>query len=359
LKIGILTFHRCINYGSYWQSRCLAGELIQRGHQVAILDHQSKRVNLAEWKCALQPVLPTPVPVTDHPLYRQKIRKFFKAFESLPLSPAFPLEDPSLMEEYEMVIVGSDEVWNLSHPWYGYYPAFYGDGIRTRRLISYAASFGNYDVTWKPDAYWINKLHQFERISVRDENSRIIIQNILGIDPPMVLDPCLLFPPEITTTRFPFTPKKYIAVYGHNFTGSFLSNIRRWADENNRILISIGYRNEWADIQWLPADPFEFAFFMNQSQAVVTNFFHGCVFALLNSRPFICETSSYRSHKIEDLLRKVEGETHLVTGQRLPDISHLLNEPPEERIFQNIAQLRQFSRRFLDQALTHHHHART
>ena len=21
--IGVLTFHRCINYGSYWQARCL------------------------------------------------------------------------------------------------------------------------------------------------------------------------------------------------------------------------------------------------------------------------------------------------------------------------------------------------
>ena len=22
-RIGVLTFHRCINYGSYWQARCL------------------------------------------------------------------------------------------------------------------------------------------------------------------------------------------------------------------------------------------------------------------------------------------------------------------------------------------------
>ncbi len=23
LRVGVLTFHRCINYGSYWQARCL------------------------------------------------------------------------------------------------------------------------------------------------------------------------------------------------------------------------------------------------------------------------------------------------------------------------------------------------
>jgi len=71
LKIGILTFHRCINYGSYWQARCLAEGLMERGHKVVILDHDSGRVNMAEWKCAMQPVLPTPVPPSDRALYRE------------------------------------------------------------------------------------------------------------------------------------------------------------------------------------------------------------------------------------------------------------------------------------------------
>ena len=48
------------------------------------------------------------------------------------------------MESYDLVVVGSDEVWNLHHPWYGGCSLFYGDGINARRLVSYAASFGNY-----------------------------------------------------------------------------------------------------------------------------------------------------------------------------------------------------------------------
>src|SRR3954468_21639040 len=102
LKIGILTFHRCINYGSYWQARCLAEGLSSRGHDVVILDHDSRRVNISEWKCAYRPVLPTPVPRSDYPLYRKKITGFFKAFDSLPMSPRFCLDDPSQMESYDM-----------------------------------------------------------------------------------------------------------------------------------------------------------------------------------------------------------------------------------------------------------------
>src|SRR5215203_2085042 len=107
LKIGILTFHRCINYGSYWQARCLAEGLQERGHNATILDHYSRRINLAEWKCAYQPVLPTPIPATDYPLYRNKIEKFFRIFESLPLSQKFDLNHPEQLENYDIVVVGS------------------------------------------------------------------------------------------------------------------------------------------------------------------------------------------------------------------------------------------------------------
>ena len=31
MKIGVLTFHRCINYGSYWQARSLVEGLRSRG----------------------------------------------------------------------------------------------------------------------------------------------------------------------------------------------------------------------------------------------------------------------------------------------------------------------------------------
>src|SRR5690606_27642994 len=40
-KIGILTFHRCINYGSYWQARCLIEGLRRMGADAVLLDHDS------------------------------------------------------------------------------------------------------------------------------------------------------------------------------------------------------------------------------------------------------------------------------------------------------------------------------
>jgi hypothetical protein len=353
LKVGLLTFHRCINYGSYWQARCLVEGLRSLGHDAFILDHDSRRVNLAEWKCAFQPLLPTPTPASDHPFYRNKIRRFFEAFEGLPLSRRFPVDDPSEMESCDAVVVGSDEVWNLFHPWYGKCPLFYGDGIKARRLISYAASFGNYDASWGLAPEWAEKLRNFESISVRDENSRTIVRNALGIEPELVLDPCLQFPVLADDREGSYWPEPYVAVYGHNFTPAFASEIRRWAAHRRLPLVSIGYRNDWADEQWIDAGPHDFAHFIARSEAVATNFFHGTVFALRYQKPFACETTPYRGNKLRGLMMKVGGEKRLLAEDTPSAVYNAcLNTPLEQEVAQNIERLREVSNAYLNQALS-------
>ncbi|MEO6546842.1 MAG: polysaccharide pyruvyl transferase family protein [Ferruginibacter sp.] len=352
LKIGVLTFHRCINYGSYWQARCLVEGLLARGHDAAILDHDSAQINIAEWKCAYQPVLPTPVPASDYPLYRKKINGFFRSFNSLPLTPRFNLNDPAKMDNYDTIVVGSDEVWNLFHPWYGRCPLFFGDGLRGKQLVSYAASFGNYDASWQLEPTWGEKLKQFTSISVRDENSQRIVKNAIGEEATLVLDPCLQFPVYPDERNLEALPKKYVAVYGHNFSDFFIKQIKDWAAHRSLPLVSIGYRNDWVDKQWITADPHDFAHFMARSQAVVTNFFHGCVFALRNTIPFVCETTLYRGNKLNGLLAKTGSKKHLADETTPVDQYYqCLNEPLANDILENIGRLRQASSSYLTKAL--------
>jgi len=350
-KIGILTFHRCINYGSYWQARCLVEGLRSRGLDAVILDHDSARIKRAEWTCALRPVLPTPVPISDYPLYGMKLLKFVRAIFKLPRSPRFSLECAGNLEGYDRVIVGSDEVWNFRHPWYGGCPLFFGDGIRTRRLISYAASFGNCEASKGLDPAWAERLRGFQAISVRDENSRIVIENALGFEPEVVLDPCLQFVPRPEGTwRGPDRP--FVAVYGHNFSQAFGREVRRWARSRGYPLVSLGYRNDWADRQWLTAGPHDFAHGMARAEAVATNFFHGCVFALRHAKPFVCENSPYRSTKIRNLMAMVGGEKHRVPENAAADVYHAcLGEPLDFEVLDRIDRLRRRSDAFLGRAL--------
>jgi hypothetical protein len=353
-KIGVLTFHRCINYGSYWQARCLVEGLRARGHDAVLLDHDSDRVNLAEWRCALRPVLPTAVPASDYRLYGDKIRAFFRAFAGLPLSRRFPLEDSSEMEPFDVVVVGSDEVWNLSHPWYGGYSLFFGHGVRAARLVSYAASFGSYAAAEGLHPWWAGHLRRFDAVSVRDENSRRLISESLELDPELVLDPCLQFDLPPADSPGPEVPvdAPYVAVYGHNFSGRFARRARRWARAHGYSLVSIGYRNDWSDAQWIAAGPHEFARFVGQAEAVVTNFFHGCVFALREGKPFVCEAPPYRSNKIRDLMAAIGGERHVVAAQTAgTEYDAALSQPLRPELLDRIARLRRSADEYLDLAL--------
>lgn len=348
-RIGILTFHRCVNYGSYWQARCLADGLRRRGYDAVLLDHRSRRVDRAEWRCALHPVWSAP---RRDRRYMAKARRFFEAFKRLPLSEPFAMETGFDGRDYDLVLVGSDEVWNLRHPWYGGVPLFYGEGTGPARLASYAASFGNHSEGDGLDRHWSERLARFDSISVRDANSAHLIEGALGRHPDLVLDPCLQFPGEIDATDGVAEEGPYIALYGHSFPGWFRRSVRAWARGQGRRLVSIGYRNDWADENRIAAGPGEYAALMAGAEAVVTGFFHGCVFALVFDKPFVCVGSDYRRNKLRDLTDAVGAPERLVTPAARPDVYRtLLAAPPGPAVAEALYRLRGQSDAYLDAIL--------
>lgn len=349
--VGVLTFHRCINYGSYWQARCLVEGLRARGLEATILNHRSARIDRTEWRCALHPQRPALSSSQDVDRQAAKVRKFLRAISDLPLSEPFVLDGTGAPQDHDLVLVGSDEVWNLRHPWYGGYRLFYGDGL-DGRLASYAASFGNLNASEGLGSDWCGRLRRFECISVRDRNSKRLVDEALGRPATLVLDPCLQFAPHIKSEATLPVVGPYLALYGHGFTRQFGRAVRDWADRRSVRVVSIGYRNDWADGQWIDAGPDDFAPFMASAKAVATNFFHGCIFALVNGRPFVCEPSSYRSNKVLDLAEAIGAEDRVVSeGTPSGAFSALLDEPPGWDVVERIADLRRTSSEYLDRVL--------
>jgi hypothetical protein len=348
-KIGVLTFHRCINYGSYWQAKYLVDGLRVRGLDAEILDHRSSRVHAAELRCALQPTLPVRPSRADRKEYRRKTESFIGAISRLPISSPFELDDPAAMDRYDAVVVGSDEVWNLTHPWYGGNRIFYGEGLNADRLVSYAASFGNYPAAWGLNEDYSVLLHRFGLITVRDENSSAIVSAATGREVHVVLDPCLQFAREKTQ---PTGSSDIAIVYGHNFSEGFTRAIRTWADQRNVRLVSFGYRNDWADEQVLDRGPQDFHEIFEHGRAVITNFFHGCVFAIKNALPFLCEVSPYRSNKVQGLVSTLGCEHRLLSdGFTPPDAASLLDLQLEHTVFERLATMRSASDQLLREAL--------
>lgn len=349
--VGVLTFHRCINYGSYWQARCLVEALRGQGHEAVLLDHASTQIERTELRSAMQPLLPRLSSRADIHAYARKIRRFREEFARLPTSRRFPLDGPDQMEPCDLAIIGSDEVWNFSHPWYGGRDLFFGRGLPAKRVAAYAASFGNYDADSGIDPYWSEQLGRLDAISVRDFNSQRLVEEAVGRRPTLVLDPCLLSPPKVRS-RDMGEERPYAIAYGHSFSEQFGAAVRAWADRRGLRLLSIGYRNDWAHEQRLDAGPIEFAGLMAGAEAVATNFFHGCVFALLNGKPFACAVSPYRSNKVRDLARTVGSEAHLIDEAGGTErVAALLEAPLSDAIPAEIARLKSRSEAYLQSIL--------
>lgn len=348
-KVGVLTFHRSINFGSYWQARCLVEGLRARGLDAELLDHRSHRVEWREARNAFQPTLPVRTDPRHFAALGRKTRALIAAVDALPLSPAFPLENPGEMPRYDAIVIGSDEVWNFRHPWYGGASPFFGDNLNTDRLVSYAASFGNHDATDGIDEAWLDRLRRFHAISVRDENSRAMLAP--AIDPPLVLDPCLQFPEVIPDAAPAIARERYAVVYGHSFPDWFTTQLRRWVDTTGTRLVSIGYPSPIADEQRIDIGPADFSALIAGAHCVATNFFHGCVFAIRHARPFVCAASPYRRNKVRDLTRALGLENHLVEeGTSDAAFTHLLATLPSD-LPDRLATERAASTRFLDHAL--------
>jgi hypothetical protein len=351
MNVGVLTFHKCINYGSYWQARCLVEALRAKGHEAELLDHDCRCVRRAEAHCALQPKLPERTPRDELGKYAKKTRRFVEAVAGLPLSRRFSLHEPHAASGYDAIVVGSDEVWNFRHPWYGSKPIFFGDGLRTSRLISYGASFGNHSAWDGIDPDWARKLKRFSALSVRDENSRHLVRRGTGREPQLVLDPCLLFPGPARLRRSD-TEAPYALIYGYGFPTWLKTLARRWSHAAGVRLISIGYSNDFADEQRIAEGPIEFARLMSGARAVLTNFFHGCVFALLQRKPWATFPSAYRSIKIPDLAACL-GTEHRIIAEDIDenDFAALMETPMRPEVAARIEDVRRRSEAYLDAAL--------
>lgn len=299
----------------------------------------------------MQPQLPVRSPRSDFGEFKQKVRKFVDAVADLPRSPRFSLHQPESLESYDAIVIGSDEVWNFRHPWYGGKPIFFGSGLQAERLISYAASFGNHDVTEGIHPHWAEQLRRFAALSVRDDNSRLLVKSATDREAELVLDPCLLFPQPAQPKALQGS-EPYALVYGHSFPAWLEEPARAWSRRTGIPLVSVGYRIQWANEQRISAGPSEFARLMAEARAVITNFFHGCVFALLNGKPFIAVPSAYRLNKVRDLASALGAEQRII-DESTPDTvtAMLLEEKPEAAIGERIDDHRRRSNAFLDEAL--------
>jgi hypothetical protein len=301
MRIGILTYHRSINAGAFWQAYATQNLLKELGHEVLIIDYclPAHRYNVI--KKILNPA------IYLHPCYAidnlckqitfaKERKKFFRTTEFI--------ESKSKLKQlkFKAVIIGSDVIWDFNSAVRGNLSVYFGEHINTDRLISFAASCGPTDAMADIPEYVKDGLKSFYAISVRDINTANLVKRITGKLPTIALDPCFHLNTRLLISQRQI-PYPYLIVYDSYDLGKDDNRaVLGFAKKHELKIIGIGYRRKWVDINLAGIDPVQWLNLLFYADYIVTNAFHGVVFGLLFRKPFVVRLNESTAKKTTTML---------------------------------------------------------
>lgn len=321
-KVGILSMQRICNYGSFLQAYGLKKLIEELGCHAEFVDYHpgSCLVNNGEKKGFLRKLEKASEAFGYNAPFREKIRYIrYKKNYAENYYPMLGIADHmNYSPELDMLVIGSDEVFNCvqSNTNVGFSPELFGVGNHARRLISYAASFGNtslqklqkYQVRDEVAAY----LKEFDALSVRDENSCIITKALTGNEPFCHFDPVLVYDFMGKCSQIPLSvgESDYLLLYGYagRFSREECDCIRRYADSRGLKIYCIGGVQGCCD-KFIDCDPFTVIAYFKNADCIVTDTFHGSILSVITHSQFISvvrNSSCGNSEKLADLMNRLE-----------------------------------------------------
>lgn len=278
-KIGICTLYFANNYGAILQAFALQEVLKEMGHEVEFIKVRDVQINMEEPNANL----------------------FEKSREYINLKA--DVIDKNA-DKYYAIIIGSDEVWNVNNRTFEHFEEYFGKNLNADKIVSYAPSANGVTYEQLKEFYRDDvKFEEFKFLSARDEGTRKLVKDISGRDAKLVLDPTLLVSDfsKYATNPFPEL-KDYIILYAYKFSNEEKEKIIKFAKENNKKIYSLAYKFDWAET--LYTDIFGFLGVIKNADYMITNTFHGTLFALILEKEFA--VFSNKNSKVEDIINKFQ-----------------------------------------------------
>lgn len=300
--VGIFGLWYGRNYGSMITYFALNEVLKDMGYSTAMIRNPlgNEGVNLS--------ILPK-----SHPLLFAE-----KHYEVTPLYKLNEME--KLNRICDNFVLGSDQMWNygLSR---AYRQSYFFDFVEEdKKAISYATSFGK-ETYSAPDEYALQvkkNLARFSAISVRDDFSKKICAEEFGVKAEQVLDSVFLCPTQkydMLAEESESSEKNFLFAYILDPNPEFGKQLQIVAEKTGRHVIVIfneGSNKEesrkrlaldYKDVNyWNEATVNDWLYCFKNANFVITDSFHGSVFASIFSTEFIVKKNVGRGGKRFDCL---------------------------------------------------------
>ena len=377
MKIAILTLPLHTNYGGILQAYALQTVLERMGHDVCILSRRESKPNLKLQIFRILSFLKSLFrryflndtdflivsPFVENYCTKNRIDCFkLREFVANYLNLTSPLRSLNQMikyaqkEQLDIYIVGSDQVWREEYVQSieEMFLSFLPKDCKAKR-IAYAASFGTNDnpISSEKLSACVDLLQRFNAVSVREKSAVDMCEDIFGVEADHVLDPTMLLTAIDYKTIFekaavqksPGTLLTYILDEDH----CIKRKIEQLAKDMNLVPFSVNTLEKVESFTYAYRQPSIECWLRGfyDSELVVTDSFHACVFSIIFNKPFVCIGNKDRGNARFDSLLDMFGlQDRLVDDMNSNLVLHKtidwrrVNEILEQKRYESFAFLR-------------------
>lgn len=333
MRIGILTFHKVINYGAYLQAFSLSNKLQKEfpDDDVEIIDFIAHKQKKRERFMLLWNVKHHGIKGGISEL--KKRNAFGSAHKFLSLSPKTICTKnlnklySYIDERYDVLIIGSDAVFNWNQT--NFPTPFIPDYKFSIPVYTYAASVHGLKFL-KEEKDKIEKcgeaFNSMKLIGVRDACTENFVKycsnkghTIHCCDPTLFIDKDRIYcmgngVEEKIKQRYNFSlDSKYIVVMAPD--SEMIKQISEKYGKDYKI-VSVFVKSAYSDIYISDLDPFEWTAILKKAAVVVTSYFHGTLLSLVQGTPtIVLDYSGYCDEHYEGKLKDL-----MITRLDLPEL---------------------------------------
>lgn len=343
MKTGTITFHASNNNGSFLQTYALQKVLTSElSIENEIIDFRSeKQTNQYKTIRSVHCKNDLLKNIASLPHFK-KLNQRYLRFESirdhyLKKTPCIVSEEVALKQanQYDVVIAGSDQIWNTGAP--DFSRVYFLPGVSARK-VSYAVSCGSVandaDLKKYQDA-----INAFEQVSVRETAVKKHVRTVYGGRISVVLDPTLLLKKadysELYSTE-PLVQGEYIFYYSINYSKDSMRAVQALSQVTGLPVYTVftsfhtSLSERYGVKVLYDGGPSEFLNLLDNAKYVATNSFHGTAFSLIFHKGFyhLCDIADghvKKDDRIDGLLEQLGLENRnytYVQNQLLPEVSY-------------------------------------
>ena len=368
-KIRILSYQNAHNFGAVLQAYGLQQTIKSMGYEdVKFINYNPKYLSdrynpfLKEHFTPSRKITGTIFKYANYPFFLlsclKRNRKFRWSIKTMLEQTSIVIVDEKGLknEEVDILICGSDQIWNtaLTKEFDG---VFFGKG--PYKHLGYAASYAPStelsSLTEEKAKLLCGQLDVFKYISVREIPVRDRLQKYLTKEIKVCVDPTLLCGPQafhrIASPRQ--EKKEYIVVYAYNPTDSIVLDLIKHIPNREKYVIHVVMLGEKGVLSLFKNNYHsaitvqDFLSYMKYASYVVTNSFHGLAFSLLFEKNFNVAYCEGKEVRCQSLLQQIGLNERMIRQESIikwEDIDYRI-------INQRISEIRNDSLEYLRKVL--------